>query len=85
MRATNNTNCPPGEPQLGYNSTCDTDPNSAPSTVDIDFTMFGDRRKLRHALDQYNYSDSEYIRNSNKQKTEIVNASWLVVDICLKH
>jgi hypothetical protein len=24
MRATNNPNCPPGEPILGYNSTCDT-------------------------------------------------------------
>ena len=29
MRTTNNPNCPPGEPKLGYNSTCDTDRNKA--------------------------------------------------------
>ena len=65
-RASINTECPSGEPEIGYNSTCDTDPNREQYAVELDFTILGDRKKLKNSLDQYNYSESEvYYPDSN--------------------
>ena len=66
-RVSINNECPAGEPEIGYNSICDTDLNRAQNTVDLDFSIVGDRRKLKKSIDQYNYSESEvYWPNSNE-------------------
>ena len=54
------------KPEIGYNSTCDTDPNREQNAVELDFTILGDRKKLKNSLDQYNYRESEvYYPDSN--------------------